>query len=81
MRIAPSSVADVTRPVELVPECICRNTTLLAKINEDGSIDVFFGPNEPEQKGNWIKTVPGKARSQSSASTVPQNHSSTRAGC
>jgi hypothetical protein len=42
----------------------------LAKINEDGSIDVFFGPNEPEQKGNWIKTVPGKARSQSSASTV-----------
>ena len=23
------SVADVTRPVELVPECICRNTTLL----------------------------------------------------
>ncbi|MGB0056104.1 MAG: DUF1214 domain-containing protein [Methyloceanibacter sp.] len=53
----------------------------MAKINEDGSIDVFFGPNEPEQKGNWIKTVPGKARSQSSASTVPQNHSSTRAGC
>jgi hypothetical protein len=30
------------------------------KVNEDGSIDVFFGPNEPEQNGNWIKTVPGK---------------------
>ena len=28
------------------------------KINEDGSIDVFFGPNDPESKGNWIKTVP-----------------------
>jgi hypothetical protein len=54
---------------------------LLAKINEDGSIDVFFGPNEPEQKGNWIKIIPGKACSQSFASTVPQNHSSTRARC
>ena len=30
------------------------------KVNEDGSIDVFFGPNEPDQKSNWIKTVPGK---------------------
>ena len=30
------------------------------KVNEDGSIDVFFGPNEPKEKGNWIKTVAGK---------------------
>jgi hypothetical protein len=30
------------------------------KANKDGSIDVFFGPTEPDQKSNWIKTVPGK---------------------
>jgi hypothetical protein len=29
-------------------------------INADGSIDIAFGPEEPEEKGNWIKTVPGK---------------------
>ena len=26
----------------------------------DGSIDIVFGPDEPKQKSNWIKTVPGK---------------------
>ncbi|MEZ0326828.1 MAG: DUF1254 domain-containing protein [Fimbriimonas sp.] len=30
------------------------------KVNEDGSIDVFFGTNEPKEKRNWIKTVAGK---------------------
>jgi hypothetical protein len=30
------------------------------KINADGSVDVVFGPNEPQGGGNWIKTVPGK---------------------
>ena len=29
-------------------------------VNADGSIDIVFGPDEPKQKGNWIKTVPGK---------------------
>lgn len=29
-------------------------------INSDGSVDVAFGPDEPKEKGNWIKTVPGK---------------------
>jgi hypothetical protein len=29
-------------------------------INADGSIDIFFGPEEPKEKGNWIRTVPGK---------------------
>ena len=29
-------------------------------VNADGSIDIVFGPEEPKQKGNWIKTVPGK---------------------
>ena len=30
------------------------------KVNEDGSVDIFFGPDEPKSKGNWIETVPGK---------------------
>ena len=29
-------------------------------INADGSIDIYFGPQEPKEKGNWIRTVPGK---------------------
>jgi len=27
------------------------------KVNADGSIDIFFGPNEPKDAGNWIKTA------------------------
>jgi hypothetical protein len=30
------------------------------KINPDGSVDIVFGPDEPKDKGNWIKTIPGK---------------------
>ncbi len=31
------------------------------KINDDGSVDVYFGPEMPNgQEKNWIKTVPGK---------------------
>jgi hypothetical protein len=29
-------------------------------VNADGSIDIYFGPQEPKEKGNWIRTVPGK---------------------
>ena len=29
-------------------------------INADGSVDIYFGPEEPKEKGNWIRTVPGK---------------------
>lgn len=30
-------------------------------VNEDGSVDLYFGSKEPEGKGrNWVKTVPGK---------------------
>ena len=29
-------------------------------INADGSVDINFGPEEPKEKGNWIRTVPGK---------------------
>lgn len=30
------------------------------KVNEDGSIDIVFGPRQPKAGGNWIETVPGK---------------------
>jgi hypothetical protein len=30
------------------------------KINDDGSVDVLFGPEKPEGAVNWIRTVPGK---------------------
>ena len=31
------------------------------KINADGSVDIYFGPDMPNgQEKNWIKTVPGK---------------------
>ena len=29
-------------------------------VNPDGSIDISFGPNQPNDKGNWIRTVSGK---------------------
>lgn len=30
-------------------------------VNEDGSIDVWFGPSvQPGKEYNWIKTIPGK---------------------
>jgi hypothetical protein len=30
-------------------------------INQDGSVDVYFGPEAPSGKeNNWIQTVPGK---------------------
>jgi hypothetical protein len=29
-------------------------------INADGTIDIAFGPEEPKEKGNWIRTVPGR---------------------
>jgi len=29
--------------------------------NEDGSVDLYFGPQAPQGKeGNWIQTIPGK---------------------
>ncbi len=30
------------------------------KTNADGSVDIFLGPEEPKDKGNWIRTVPGR---------------------
>ena len=30
-------------------------------VNEDGSVDVYFGPTAPEgQENNWIQTIPGR---------------------
>lgn len=28
--------------------------------NADGSIDVYFGPERPENAANWVQTIPGK---------------------
>jgi hypothetical protein len=31
------------------------------KVNDDGSVDVFFGPKAPEgMQNNWVQTIPGK---------------------
>jgi hypothetical protein len=31
------------------------------KVNEDGSVDIWFGPKPPSGKeNNWIQTIPGK---------------------
>lgn len=31
------------------------------QVNQDGSVDIWFGPASPEEKEhNWIKTIPGK---------------------
>ena len=30
-------------------------------VNNDGSVDLYFGPKAPEgKKANWIKTIPSK---------------------
>jgi hypothetical protein len=29
-------------------------------VNADGSVDIVIGPDEPKEKGNWIKTVAGR---------------------
>ncbi len=50
------------------------------KINTDGSVDIFFGPEEPKDKGNWIKTVRARGGFLFSASTAPRNSISTRRG-
>jgi hypothetical protein len=35
----------------------CKNLT----VNQDGSVDIFFGPNAPENKQcNWLQTLPGR---------------------
>ena len=28
--------------------------------NDDGSVDLYFGPAKPAQAQNWVKTIPGK---------------------
>jgi hypothetical protein len=29
--------------------------------NDDGSVDVHFGPERPQDGGSWIQTLPGKS--------------------
>ena len=39
-----------------------RSSRMDLLVNEDGSIDLYFGPETPAGKeGNWIPTVAGKA--------------------
>ena len=41
------------------PSVSSQNKDLL--INEDGSVDVYFGPTAPAGKeNNWVQTIPGK---------------------
>ena len=49
--------------------------------NEDGSYDVFFGPEAPQGKeGNWIQTVPGKGWFPILRCMVPWKRGSIRRG-
>jgi len=42
------------------PSLASHNKNITA--NDDGSVDVYFGPKAPEGKeGNWVQTVPGKS--------------------
>ena len=40
-------------------------------VNNDGSVNLAFGPQQPTGTENWIATVPGGAGFRSSASTAP----------
>jgi hypothetical protein len=41
------------------PSVHCNCKELL--INHDSSVDIWFGPKAPSEKGNiWIQTIPGK---------------------
>ena len=38
------------------------NATRALRLNDDGSIDVWFGPTAPEGwEENWVQTVPGRS--------------------
>jgi hypothetical protein len=28
--------------------------------NADGTVDIYFGPEQPDGAGNWLATVPGR---------------------
>ncbi len=30
-------------------------------INKDGSVDIYFAPNKPEENVNWVQTIPNKS--------------------
>lgn len=48
-------------------------------VNNDGSVDIAFGPQKPTGTENWIATVPG-GWFRSSGSTAPLTPTSTRRG-
>ena len=51
--------------LELIPELVTELPTVAnggVVINDDGSVDVWFGPSAPEgHESNWVQTVPGKS--------------------
>jgi hypothetical protein len=50
-------------------------------VNEDGSVDLFFGPAAPAgREKNWVQTVPGKGCSCCSGSMVPWSPGLIRPG-
>lgn len=56
------NVADGTMPAETSQALPTRNSLDRLVENEDGSVDIYFGPEPPEgaSERNWIDTVPGR---------------------
>ena len=50
-----------TRSMILNDQVPGRDSNADLKTNEDGSVDLYFGPKPPEGlEGNWVKTNPGE---------------------
>jgi len=67
---APAEAFWSTTVYDVATRAVIDNTTQTADrssrmdllINEDGSVDIYYGPSAPEGKEqNWIQTVPGRA--------------------
>jgi len=54
--IGAAEMTAVSRPSAVTSASSYNKPT----INAEGSIDSFFGPDEAKEKGDWIRTVPGK---------------------
>jgi hypothetical protein len=45
-----------------VEKCSVDNTQKQLQKNDDGSVDIYFGPKAPKGKeSNWVQTLPGKS--------------------
>jgi hypothetical protein len=62
-----------------VPE---RDSNAKIITNDDGSVDLYFGPKAPKGKeANWVKTNPGKVSFYIFAPMAPKRNFSTANGC